>query len=358
MTFNCLVLISCLFVGVFAQVATRRSLAKLWDEYPSGLLIDKWMDYAPVYQSLLQTYKIGGEIRLLEIGVQSGGSMVAWSQWFDDATNFTYVGIDINPFCKQLDVSDRDSIHIEIGSQEDDAFLLDVCNKYGPFDIIIDDGGHTTKQMIGSLRTLFSSCVVRGGYYIIEDTMCGTWSNREEDTLFEGKTFSQHIGHIFESMHSHWATMYPQHHSNVYDPLFSTFIARIQLHDSMAIFEKSNLLPASAIGLPSQPQLVNGAISHSEFTATTTPVYTRFQRGNIRVAYHDTVSIPVGFEDGKQSTLNIYIGTKSDNLDVDRIQNDCRSFCIRNLPVSASHDVIEDCNQQVYRAATRKAFFG
>ena len=103
---------------------------------------------------------------MLEIGVQSGGSMIIWPQWFSDI-DFTYIGVDINPLCLQLDMCNDDQIHVEIGSQEDPVFLQGLCDKYGPFDIIIDDGGHTAKQMITTLRTLFP-CIKEGGFMLLK----------------------------------------------------------------------------------------------------------------------------------------------------------------------------------------------
>jgi len=43
------------------------------------------------------------------------------------------------PNCKQYE---EDNISIEIGSQEDNVFLLDVMREHGPFDMILDDGSH------------------------------------------------------------------------------------------------------------------------------------------------------------------------------------------------------------------------
>ncbi len=194
----------------------------------------RWVEYADIYQRQFENYKIGDKITMIEIGVQSGGSMITWNQWFNDA-NYTYIGVDFNPLCKQLDTSEDDHIHIEIGSQEDPGFLQGLCEKYGPFDIIIDDGGHTTKQMITSLRTLLP-CVVDDGYYTIEDTHSMSLFP-EETRLFEGKTIAQHISRIYENMHYYWSPN-EQVQSELFDPNFSNQIKSIHLVDSMVTFVK------------------------------------------------------------------------------------------------------------------------
>ena len=50
-----------------------------------------------------------------------------------------------------------------------------VDEQYGPFDIIIDDGGHTMEQQIISIETLFP-LLSDGGVYLVEDTHTSYWS--------------------------------------------------------------------------------------------------------------------------------------------------------------------------------------
>jgi hypothetical protein len=48
---------------------------------------------------------------------------------------------------------------------------LDVCARHGPFDVIIDDGGHSTPTILGPLQSMFpsSSCMKPASLYAIED---------------------------------------------------------------------------------------------------------------------------------------------------------------------------------------------
>ena len=52
--------------------------------------------------------------------------------------------------------------------QTDENALKKICDKYKHFDIIIDDGGHHSKQIIISLNFLFDY-LSNNGLYIIED---------------------------------------------------------------------------------------------------------------------------------------------------------------------------------------------
>jgi hypothetical protein len=45
-------------------------------------------------------------------------------------------------------------VKIEIGDQADPMFLLDVAAKHGPFDVIVDDGGHKMHHQKVSFNTL------------------------------------------------------------------------------------------------------------------------------------------------------------------------------------------------------------
>lgn len=100
--------------------------------------------------------------RVLEIGVFEGGSLRAWKEFFPRAE---IMGLDINPRCK---VYEEDRIAIEIGKQQDLDFLEGVVAKHGPFDIVIDDGGHLPEPQIETFKFLFPKMAF-GGFYVIED---------------------------------------------------------------------------------------------------------------------------------------------------------------------------------------------
>ncbi len=101
-------------------------------------------------------------IRLLEIGVFNGASLKTWEEYFPRAR---IVGVDINPSCKQFE-SER--VAIEVGDQSNIEDITRVAVKYGPFDVVIEDGSHLWEHQITSLRTLFPF-VKENGYYAVED---------------------------------------------------------------------------------------------------------------------------------------------------------------------------------------------
>lgn len=103
------------------------------------------------------------KIRLLEIGVKRGASLRMWERFFPQATIY---GIDIHPKCSRYGT---ERSRIFIGDQANPIFLQSVAEEIGkPFDIIIDDGGHSMQQQRTSLLTLFRYLKPRG-YYVVED---------------------------------------------------------------------------------------------------------------------------------------------------------------------------------------------
>jgi len=101
-------------------------------------------------------------LKIMEIGVLRGESLKTWKDYFYRSE---IVGIDIVPECKKYE---ENRITIEIGSQIDGDFLNKVSQKYGPFDMIVDDGSHVNSHVLYSFEHLFDS-VKSGGVYIIED---------------------------------------------------------------------------------------------------------------------------------------------------------------------------------------------
>tara|TARA_R100000951_G_scaffold105429_1_gene99223 strand:- start:667 stop:1299 length:633 start_codon:yes stop_codon:yes gene_type:complete len=102
------------------------------------------------------------EFNLLEIGVFDGGSARMWKEYFPKAT---IVALDIDPRCKEYE---EERLHIRIGDQTDQEFLSKVVGEFGHFEVILDDGGHSSLQQIVSFETLFP-LLTPGGLYFIED---------------------------------------------------------------------------------------------------------------------------------------------------------------------------------------------
>ena len=123
----------------------------------------KLVHYLDLYQKHFNHLK-GQKVRFLEIGVYRGGSIGMWQNFFSPDSELFF--LDIDPNCKE---HEKGNAKVLIGDQTDYSFLQSVADQYGPFDVVIDDGGHTMEQQTVSLQVLFSA-VKDGGIYWIEDT--------------------------------------------------------------------------------------------------------------------------------------------------------------------------------------------
>lgn len=126
----------------------------------------KGHNYLQYYERYL-TYS-DAPYKIMEIGVQGGHSMQLWKTAFPNAQ---IVGVDINPACK---VYACNRVVIEIADQTNLGEMRSICAKYGPFDMIIDDGSHQSRDM----RTTFCDLMPRDialapcGWYVVEDLDC------------------------------------------------------------------------------------------------------------------------------------------------------------------------------------------
>ena len=152
----------------------------------SGTL-SKWENYFREYDAYFAEYR-DRPVRLMEIGVQGGGSLSMWKEYFPHAK---IVGVDIDD-CSRFATSD---ISIYQGDQADPVFLASIP---GTFDIIIDDGGHTMRQQQVSFQHLFPR-VNEGGMYVIEDLHTSYWPE-----FGGGYTMMEFLKDLIDEMHD-WA---------------------------------------------------------------------------------------------------------------------------------------------------------
>lgn len=131
----------------------------------------------------LRDYKLN----LLEIGIGNGNSLKLWKQYFMLADIW---GLDIRPECKNYE---EDRITIIIGDQTDKELLITLP----PFDIIIDDGGHTMEQQQVSFEVLYPK-LNKGGWYFIEDL--NTSYGGEEQDKYKGKSTVEFLKALLDNV--------------------------------------------------------------------------------------------------------------------------------------------------------------
>lgn len=196
----------------------------LFDEHRC---IDKWINYFSVYEKWFSPYR-GKDIVFVEVGVQNGGSVQMWKNYF--GKNVQIVGVDIDERCKQFE---EEQINIEIGSQEDPNFWAAFRKKYPRVDIFLDDGGHTMNQQITTLREMFPH-IKDGGIYMCEDCHTSYWKEFNGGVRNQG-TFIEFAKLLIDELNAF-------HTRGVLQPSYVTInTGGIHFYDSIVVLEKSTL---------------------------------------------------------------------------------------------------------------------
>lgn len=138
----------------------------------TGKVSDKWSAYFPVYERVLGPLR-DKPLSMLEIGVQNGGSLEVWSEFFPEAT--VIVGCDVDERCRQLRYDDE-RIRLVIGDVTSDGTREQILAHSPAFDVVIDDGSHISNDMLHSFLTFFPR-IKPGGLFIVEDTHTLYWSS-------------------------------------------------------------------------------------------------------------------------------------------------------------------------------------
>jgi hypothetical protein len=143
-------------------VPTLEALAER--HYRPGDVTRKHESYLALYTRLLEPRR-DAPLRILELGVSSGASMLMWRDFLPRAM---IIGIDIAaaPAC----IIDQPRIHFLKGSQDDPETLDRAAYLAGGFfDLIVDDASHLGYLTKRSFNYLFPRWLAPGGSYVIED---------------------------------------------------------------------------------------------------------------------------------------------------------------------------------------------
>ncbi|MEU5262322.1 class I SAM-dependent methyltransferase [Amycolatopsis sp. NPDC021455] len=138
---------------------------------------DKWSamhQYTRNYERHLGPLR-DRRLNILEIGIggfddpaRGGKSLRSWKHYFPRALVY---GIDI--LDKHL--VDEPRLTTFRADQSNAAEVTEAAEKWGPFDLILDDGSHISEHVIKTFGTLFARHLRPGGLYIIEDLCTSYW---------------------------------------------------------------------------------------------------------------------------------------------------------------------------------------
>lgn len=186
--------------------------------------ISKWDCYFDVYERYFTPWR-GKSGTFVEIGIQGGGSLQMWREFF--GPDMRIIGVDISPDCAQFAEGNTE---VMIGDQGDPAFLKQLIHRAGPIDLFLDDGGHTMQQQILTFDMCFP--VMRERSVFICEDVHTSYFPPYGGGLREPGSFIEHMkGKIDElNGYHHWG-------DGVTD--FTRSATSIAFFDSMVVVEKA-----------------------------------------------------------------------------------------------------------------------
>jgi hypothetical protein len=186
-------------LGLPGNEAAAVEASASWSSFNSVVMSDKTTTHS--YQHLYDRYlprflehglRTGQRVRLFEIGLGCtmsygpGKSFILWDEFFSHLSNIEMTFLEYDAAClanwmQRPEIASRPNVVFSYaGDQRDEALLNRIGAERGPFDVIVDDGGHSMAMQIRSLRTLIHH-IVPGGIYVLEDICCTLLSGYAAD---------------------------------------------------------------------------------------------------------------------------------------------------------------------------------
>jgi len=135
--------------------------------------------YCEIYERYFNSRLKANARAVLELGVLGGASIRMWREYFDKAHIY---GFDIRPWRGEK----LERVTMLRGNQESRSDLSQI-GQYAPFDVIIDDCGHSQRGQQISLGYLFK-WVKPGGVYVMEDLFTSHAGDTRHYPMLPGQT--------------------------------------------------------------------------------------------------------------------------------------------------------------------------
>jgi hypothetical protein len=218
------------YTGTDWRDMSRNPLFAYFSANRAGTPLDKWIHYFPIYTRHLDEYR-GRPVRVLEIGVYRGGGLDLLRHYL--GPDATLVGLDVDDAARQ---SVEGRFVVELGDQRDPDVLRAISERHGPFDVVVDDGGHTMDQQIVTAETLFP-LLAEGGTYIVEDCHTSYWTKDAPEYASDDPdagTFMDWVKQRVDDVNAY-------HFSRERDVgmPWATHVTGLHVYDSVVVLEKA-----------------------------------------------------------------------------------------------------------------------
>jgi len=207
-----------------------------------GKVSDKWSSYLPVYDRLYRDIRMN-PVRIVEIGVQNGGSLEVLAKYFPNAAKI--VGCDIVPACGALRF-ENPSVSVIVGNVNAAEVHGRIASEVAPLDVLIDDGSHQSNDILSAFVNYFP-LIAPGGIYLIEDTATlyaeawggGVLNQRSAQYLFKLliDVINYEHWHKDATLGAWLATFFPQ--SGVPPFILEGWVESVEFLNSMIVIRKA-----------------------------------------------------------------------------------------------------------------------
>ncbi|AZO16022.1 glycosyltransferase [Mesorhizobium sp. M2A.F.Ca.ET.043.05.1.1] len=175
-----------------------RSLHRLYDTH-KGKVSDKWSIYLDEYERIFSTYR-SLPVRILEIGIQNGGSLEIWAKYFPQAK--VILGCDIDQKCGLLSFRNK-KISVVVGDAGSESVRKKILERSDEFDIVIDDGSHRSSDVVRAFARYFPH-LSDGGVFVAEDLHTSYWKEFEGG-LYDPMSSMSFFKRLLDLVnHEHW----------------------------------------------------------------------------------------------------------------------------------------------------------
>lgn len=138
--------------------------------------------YIRLYENILNKKKETSK-NILEIGIDRGGSIKLWSEYFTNATIYALDIMDINNVWDGIKNKNNIILYTSLNAY-DPIFVNNIFMNKIKFDFMLDDGPHTLESMINFIE-LYSPLMADDGILIIEDVQSLDWLDKLKNAVPE-----------------------------------------------------------------------------------------------------------------------------------------------------------------------------
>jgi hypothetical protein len=121
-------------------------------EQNTANVADKWASYLDVYDEIFRVYQ-EQPLKLLEVGIQNGGSLDVYASYFENAE--LIAGVDINENCQKIEFDDS-RIKVVIGDCTDERKHTNLSLPYHTISILLSMLHRISLKISSTLSLSFS----------------------------------------------------------------------------------------------------------------------------------------------------------------------------------------------------------